>query len=92
MEQNDRPAIETYAIIEEPTSPLGRFRRMILSFMSLIAWQYSMPDGTHPVVVEKATGKKVKGSPAAQTVLVKQMRADIETMSAGEFRRRYLDV
>jgi len=43
------------------------------------------------VVVEKATGKKVREA-AALTVMIEDMRTDLGRMSAREFHNRHLDV
>ncbi len=86
----DRPAGEVFAIIEEPTAQPGRILTLLLKVIAPFAGQM-IPGGTHPVVVEKATGKRVKGTTAASTSLIEEMQADLHTMSAREFWVRYLD-
>ncbi|MDH3306389.1 MAG: hypothetical protein OEO77_02530 [Acidimicrobiia bacterium] len=76
--------------IEEPTVQTGRVRTFLLKVMAPFGGQM-IPGGTPPVVVEKATGSRVKGSHAASTSLIGEMQADLHTMSAAEFRARYLD-
>ena len=88
---SDAPAAEVFAIIEEPTAQTGPIRNFFLKVMAPFSGQM-IPSGTHPTVVEKATGKRVKGSAAASTVLIEDMQRDLETMSAAEFRARYLDI
>lgn len=90
-DRSELPAAEVFAIIEEPTSQMGPIRTILHRILAPFGGQL-IPGGTHPVVVEKATGTKVKGSTAAGTVLIEDMQADLWTMSAGEFRNRYLDV
>ena len=84
------PASEVFAIIEEPTVQTGRVRTFLLEVMAPFSGQM-IPGGTHPVIVEKATGKRVKGTTAASTSLITEMQADLHTMSAPEFQARYLD-
>lgn len=48
-----------------------------------------IPGGTHPVVVVRATGQKVK---EAGTVLLDDMQEDLGKMSAREFHNRYIDL
>lgn len=86
----DVPAAEVFAIIEEPTAQTGPVRTFLLKVMAPFGGQM-IPHGTHTVVVEKATGKRVMGSTAAGTVLIEDMQTDLQTMSATEFRSRYLD-
>ena len=88
---SDIPAAEVFAIIEEPTAQTGRIRTFFLKVMAPFGGQM-IPRGTHPAVVETATGKRVKGSATAATILIEDMQSDLETMSAGDFRARYLDV
>ncbi len=87
---DELPAAEVFAIIEEPTAQMGPIRTILHKFMAPFSGQL-IPAGTHPVVVEKATGKVVKGTVAALTGMIEDMKADLGTMSAGEFRNRYLD-
>ena len=86
----DVPAAEVFAIIEEPTVQTGRIRTFLLRLMAQASGQM-IPGSTHPVVVYKATGKRVEGSTAASTFLVEAMQADLHTMSATDFRNRYLE-
>ncbi len=88
--QDERPAADVYAIIEEPTTPTGPIRTILLKALAPFGGQM-IPGGTHPVVVEKETGKRVQGATAALSVMIDDMQADLGTMSAGEFRKRYLD-
>lgn len=87
---DDVPAAEIFAIIEEPTTQTGPIRTFLLKVMAPFSGQL-IPRGTHPVVVEKATGKRVKGSTKALTILIEDMHADLERMSVADFRARYLD-
>jgi hypothetical protein len=86
----DVPAAEVFAIIEEPTAQAGRILTFLLKVMAPFGGQL-IPGRTHPVVVEKATGKRVKGSTAASTSLIEEMQVGLHTMSASEFSARYLD-
>ena len=86
----DLPAAEVYAIIEEPTTQTGRIRNLLLKVAAPFSGQM-IPAGTHPVVVYKASGKKVRGPTGAPTTLIEEMQADLHTMAANEFRARYLD-
>jgi hypothetical protein len=88
---NEPPAAEVFAIIEEPTAQMGRVMTFFLKILAPFGGQL-IPGRTHPVVVEKASGKKVKGSAAGGTAMIESMRADLWTMTAGEFRNRYLDI
>ena len=74
---SDVPAADVFAIIEEPTAQTGPIRTLLLRVMAPFGGQM-IPGGTHPVVVEKATGKRVKGSAAAaSTMLIEDMRTDV---------------
>jgi len=89
---DDRPASEVYAVIEEPTSQMGPIRTILHKVMAPFGGQLA-PGGTHPVVVERATGKKVRGSvPSAAPGLFTNMQVDLENMSDREFHNRYLDL
>lgn len=87
----DLPASEVYMIGWEPTARLGRLSMLLHKVMAPFSGQLIPGDG-HPVVYERATGNVAKGSHAALTGMIKDMEADLETMTAGEFRARYLDV
>jgi len=86
----DLLAAEVCAIIEEPTAQTGRILTFLLKVMAPFSGQL-IPGRTHPVVVEKATGKRMKGSTAAPATLIEEMQAGIHEMSASEFSARYLD-
>jgi len=79
-----------FAIIEEPTSQMGPIRTILHRIMAPFAGQV-IPGGTHPVVVERATGKRVSDA-GALTAWVGEMKADLGRMSAREFHNRYLDM
>ncbi len=87
---DERSASEVYAIIEEPTAQMSRFKALLHKFFAPFAGQM-LPGSTHPAVVEKATGKRVHGGDVALTSMIGDMQDDLWKMTAGEFRRRYLD-
>lgn len=88
--QGEVLAADVFAIIEEPTVQTGPVRKLFLMLLAPFSGQM-LPEATHPVVVEKATGKRVKGSATALSAMIEVMKTDLGTMSASEFSRRYLD-
>ena len=88
---DDLPAAEVFAIIEEPTSQMGPIRTILHKVMAPFGGQLA-PGGTHPVVVERATGQKVRGSVPSAPGVFTHMQVDLENMSAREFHNRYLDL
>lgn len=81
-------AAEVFAIIEEPTAQ-GK-RAKVLKFVSALLG-HPIPDRTHPVLVEKATGKTVQGY-GAEASWLSGIRTDLESLSAEEFRARYINL
>lgn len=90
LNTDELPASDVYAIIEEPTAQMGRFRSLLHKFLAPFAGQM-IPQPTHPVVVDKATSKPVPRATVALTSMVGDMQDDLWKMTADEFRRRYLD-
>lgn len=89
--QDELPAAEVFAIIEEPTSQMGPIRTILHRVLAPFGGQLAH-GGTHPVVVERTTGKKVRGSVPIAPGVFESMQADLEDLSAREFHNRYLDL
>ena len=85
--ENDRPASDVFTIIEEPVAQGAR--AAVLRFASRLLG-FPVKKGTHPVLVEKQTGKRVQDHSAAD-FMWSHMHADLEGMSAQQFRARYID-
>ncbi len=88
--QDDRPAADVFAVIEEPTAPAGPIKTILRKVVAVFGG-HIVPLGTHPVVVFKETGQRVNAA-VAPTAFVENMQDDLWKLTAGEFRNRYLDL
>ncbi len=82
-------AAEVYEIRTVPTARLGRITAMFYKVVSIFGG-HPTPDDTYAVVFEKATGAKAIPVTGIGTFLIDQMQADLEKLSAVDFRNRYL--
>jgi len=88
--RSELPAIEAYEIRMVETGRLGPVSRLLHKIASIVALAPT-PGVTHPMIFDKVTGEKATPITGVGTFLCENIQSDLETLTAAEFARRYLD-
>jgi hypothetical protein len=87
--KSEMSAAGVYEIRMVPTGRLGPVSKLFHKVASILGG-HPTPGDTHPVIFEKATGEKAVPVTGTGTFLHEHIQADLQRLSAADFRKRYL--